>query len=97
MSGSTSDAAEDLAVTAWRTTLEAPEDHPFEVLDARELPPPKPLSETLERLPELDDDVVFLQVNDREPKHLFPKLEDREYRYDTTTTEGGVVTAIWRS
>lgn len=73
----------------------APTDRPRERLDARELPPPEPLQTTLERLPELDDDVVFVQLNDRAPQFLYPKLEDRGYTYDTVEIDAGTLTAIW--
>lgn len=95
MSSSEADA-ENPRVAEWQTTLEAPEGRSIEVFDARELPPPEPLSKTLERLATLDEDVVFFQINDREPRHLFPKLDDRGYRYDTTAAEDSVVTAVWR-
>jgi hypothetical protein len=36
-----------------------------------------------------------VQVNDREPTHLFPKLADRGAEYATAEDEDGVVTAIW--
>ncbi|WP_115863516.1 DUF2249 domain-containing protein [Halorussus litoreus] len=75
---------------------DAPSDRPREVLDVRELGPPKPLSETLETLPELDDDVVLVQVNDRAPQHLYPKLDDRGYVFETVEGEDAVLTAIWR-
>jgi hypothetical protein len=74
----------------------APANRPRERLDATELPPPKPLAETLEALAGMDDDSVFVQVNDRVPKHLYPVLDERGWNYDTTRSEGSVVTAIWR-
>jgi hypothetical protein len=74
-----------------------PQDRDREHLDARELPPPKPLSETLERLVELPDDTVLVQENDRVPQHLFPKLEDRGYVWESMeTADGTVLTAIWK-
>ena len=74
---------------------EAVPDRPgHKTLDVRELPPPKPLQETLESLVELDD-AVFIQVNDREPQHLFPKLEDRGFEYESAG-ENPVYTAIWK-
>lgn len=76
--------------------LGAPLDRPRETLEAAELPPPQPLRNTLERLAELDDDVVLIQYNDRKPQHLYPKIEDRGYEYATKETPAGVVTAIWR-
>ncbi|MFB6232662.1 MAG: DUF2249 domain-containing protein [Haloarculaceae archaeon] len=84
----------DIADPLART--DAPSDAPRETLDARELPPPQPLQNTLERLTELDDETVLVQRNDRAPQHLFPKLEDRGYSYETVETDGAVVTAIWR-
>ena len=75
----------------------APADRTTETLDARELPPPQPLVNTLERLAELDDSVVLVQRNDRVPQHLFPKLDDRGYEYETVELETEVLTAIWRA
>ena len=76
----------------------APADAPRETIDVRNLGPPKPLAETLERLPELDAETVLVQCNDRVPQHLFPKLDDRGYEYGTVETdEGTVVTTIWRA
>lgn len=76
---------------------DAPTDRPTETLDARELPPPKPLRKTLERLSELGDDAVLLQMNDRAPRHLYPKLIDRGYAYETLETDEFVATVIWRA
>lgn len=87
--------ADELPIAAWRNALDGPDERPFEFLDARELPPPEPLKETLERLPELGSETVFVQLNDREPKLLFPKLDDRGYEHDTAAVEEGVVTVIW--
>lgn len=81
-----------------RVALEAtaaPEDCPTETLDVRQLGPPKPLTETLELLPELEG-TVLVQINDRAPQHLYPKLEDRGYTYETVTVEDATVTAIWQ-
>lgn len=75
---------------------DAPADRPRETLDVRDLPPPRPLSDTLERLADLDDGTVLVQVNDRAPQHLYPKLDDRGYAYGTVEADGAVVTAIWR-
>jgi uncharacterized protein (DUF2249 family) len=71
-----------------------PADQPIERLDVRELGPPKPLSETLERLEEIDGGVLA-QINDRAPQHLYPKLDDRGYDYATLETEDATVTLIW--
>ncbi|MDY7082274.1 MAG: DUF2249 domain-containing protein [Halobacteria archaeon] len=73
----------------------APSEHETECLDACELPPPHPLKDTLERLAEIDDSTVLVQMNDRAPQHLYPKLEDRGYEYETFEDEC-VVTVIWK-
>lgn len=70
-------------------------DDPYEKLDVRELPPPQPLKNTLERLAELDSSVNLVQLNDRKPQHLYPQLEDRGYRYETLDEDEVVVTVIW--
>jgi hypothetical protein len=74
----------------------APSDRPTAYIDAREMGPPEPLRETLETLPELDDDVVLVQHNDRVPKHLFPKLDARGYEHETVAVGSDTATAIWR-
>jgi len=66
-------------------------------LDVRELPPPEPLKRTLETLADLDGDGVVVQVNDRVPQHLFPRLDDRGFAYETVERDDRVVTAIWRA
>jgi len=76
--------------------LDAPADRPVERLDVREMGPPAPLKETLETLVDLEEGTLLLQVNDRAPQHLYPKLDDRGYEYATGETEDGVLTAIWR-
>jgi len=45
----------------------APTDAPVETLDVAAAGPPAPLRQTLELLPDLDDDVVLVQYNDRAP------------------------------
>jgi len=71
-------------------------DRPRRTLDVRAAGPPKPLTETLETLADLDDEVVLIQRNDRAPRHLYPKLGDRGYEYETIEDGEEVVTAIWR-
>jgi len=73
----------------------APKDRPRETLDARDLPPPQPLQNTLERLAELDAGTVLVQRNDRAPRHLYPKLSDRGYEYETVECDDVVTTVIW--
>lgn len=73
----------------------APSGRPTTTLDVRTLGPPEPLRQTLETLPDLSSDVVLVQYNDRVPQHLFPKLDDRGYEYETVEDEEGTATAIW--
>ncbi|EMA72174.1 DUF2249 domain-containing protein [Halorubrum distributum] len=76
---------------------DAPTDGEAVSLDVRNLGPPKPLRETLERVETLGDGDVLVQYNDRTPQFLFPRLEDRGFAYaavDTDATDA-VVTAIW--
>lgn len=72
----------------------APDEYKIEELDVRQLGPPKPLSETLERLEEVDN-TVLVQLNDRAPQHLYPKLADRGYEYETVESDGTTITIIW--
>lgn len=85
-----------MAFTASQIVAEtgAPTDGHIETLDVRELGPPKPLSKTLERLVDMDDGVL-VQLNDRAPQHLYPKLADRGYVYETVETDEATVTTIW--
>ena len=76
--------------------IDLPEATPTDQLDARDLPPPHPLRDTLERLPELPEGTVLIQLNNRAPQHLYPRLDDRGYEYETFELEGDVVTAIWK-
>ena len=52
-------------------------------------------SEIASRL-DLPDSTVLVQVNDRAPQHLYPKLDDRGYDYATVEADDAVVTGIWR-
>ncbi|MFB6156482.1 MAG: DUF2249 domain-containing protein [Haloferacaceae archaeon] len=89
-----------MATTDWRTeavdATGAPADRPVCAIDVRDDPPPGPLRRTLETLADLDDETVLVQRNDREPRHLYPNLDDRGYEWATVETEAGVLTAVWR-
>ena len=76
---------------------EAPTDGETVFLDVRNLGPPKPLRETLERVETLGDRDVLVQYNDRTPKFLFPRLEARGFAYAAVEIDAtdAVVTAIW--
>ncbi|WEL30292.1 DUF2249 domain-containing protein [Haloferax volcanii] len=80
---------------AYLDGLDAPTKRAVDFLDVRELPPPEPLTETMNRLTDLDGETVFVQLNDREPKFLYPKLDDRGFAYCSAERDEGVVTAIW--
>lgn len=71
-------------------------DRPRELLDVRDLGPPNPLAKTLELLPDLSDETVLVQRNDRVPQFLLPKLDDRGYVYESIEREEDVVTLIWK-
>jgi uncharacterized protein (DUF2249 family) len=93
----TADVAERTGMSGAESILaetDAPSTTEHELLDVRDLPPPEPLKRTLETLAELDGGVL-LQVNDRVPQHLFPRLDERGFAYDAVEREDGVVTAIW--
>lgn len=75
----------------------APADAPVETLDVRSLGPPEPLRQTLETLADLPDGTVLVQHNDRAPQHLYPKLDDRGYTYETIEAENVTATAIWEA
>ncbi|MFC7139837.1 DUF2249 domain-containing protein [Halosimplex aquaticum] len=83
-------------VVSYLSQTDAPETRPCETIDARELPPPQPIKNTLEQLSEIDDSIVLIQLNDRRPQHLYPKLDDRGYDYETLEDGDTVVTVIWK-
>jgi uncharacterized protein (DUF2249 family) len=79
------------------TATDAPMDRPVETLDVRSLGPPHPLRQTLETLADLSAGTVLVQYNDRAPQHLYPKLDDRGYAYETIEESDVTTTAIWES
>ena len=83
-------------VEPYLAEADAPTARAIDFLDARDLPPPEPLTKTLNRLATLDEETVFVQLNDRTPQFLFPKLDDRGFLYDSVETDEGTLTAIWR-
>jgi len=85
-----------MSVAADRVIAEtdAPADEPVERLEVADLGPPHPLKKTLERLAEMDGGVL-VQYNDRAPQHLYPKLDDRGYSYETLEYDDEIVTVIW--
>ena len=72
-----------------------PTDREPTVVDVATAPPPEPLTRTLRELAALGDDELIVQLNDREPTHLFPKLDERGAAYATVDRGDSVRTAIW--
>ena len=72
-----------------------PTDREPTIVDVAASPPPKPLTRTLRVLGELSDDEVIVQVNDRVPTGLYPKLDERGASYATVERGESVLTAIW--
>jgi uncharacterized protein (DUF2249 family) len=67
------------------------------IVDARGLEPPQPMQRILEALASLPEGATLLARTDRRPMLLYPKLEERGYRYETRETDGdGFETRIWR-
>jgi hypothetical protein len=62
----------------------------------RALGPPTPLTETLEQLADLDDEVL-IQHTDHAPQELYPKLDERGYDYATVAGADATGTAIWKA
>lgn len=74
---------------------DAPTDVETEVLDVRAAGPPTPLRETLEHLANLPEGTVLVQRNDRAPQHLYPRLEERGYEFETVERDEEIVTVVW--
>jgi uncharacterized protein (DUF2249 family) len=67
------------------------------VVDARELEPPQPMARILEALPKIEAGGQLLAMTDRRPMLLYPKLEDRGFKYATEETPNGwFETRIWK-
>ena len=67
------------------------------VLDLRGLEPPQPLQRALEALAQLPVGGSLTIHTDRRPMLLYPKLEERGFRYESAEApEGGFRTRIWR-
>ncbi|HYB73626.1 MAG TPA: DUF2249 domain-containing protein [Candidatus Sulfotelmatobacter sp.] len=67
------------------------------VVDARGLEPPQPMQRILEALAALPEGEALRAHTDRRPMLLYPKLEERGYRYETREAgDDGYETRIWR-
>lgn len=89
-------APPDTALRALTDTA-APHCEDPDTLDVRALGPPEPLTRTLEHLAELPSDGVLVQLNDRAPQHLYPRIEDRGFDYETVEYDDTTVTVIWHA
>ena len=70
---------------------------PTVFLDNRGLEPPEPMMRTLEKLQEISEQDVLQIHNDRRPMFLYPILDERGYRYETTDQEdGSAKVIIWK-
>jgi len=79
-----------------QTVPRVPEDRRVVIVDVRDLPPPEPLTETMDALADLGPDELLVQMNDRVPQHLFPRLEDHGVEVEYVETDDGAMAAIWR-
>jgi uncharacterized protein (DUF2249 family) len=67
------------------------------VVDARGLEPPQPMARILEALTKIEAGGQLLAMTDRRPMLLYPKLEDRGFRFATEETANGwFETRIWK-
>lgn len=74
--------------------LDLPVGTPTEQLEVRGGGPPGLLNETLEKLSELDEDTLLIQLNDRVLQHLYPVLTDPGYEFGTVERDDATRTAI---
>ena len=58
------------------------------IVDARGLEPPQPMQRILEALASLPEGATLRARTDRRPMLLYPKLEERGYRYETHEADG---------
>lgn len=66
------------------------------VLDVRGLEPPEPMERTLAALEELADGATLVQINERIPRFLFPRLEERGFSYEVRQDACDVVRVVIR-
>jgi uncharacterized protein (DUF2249 family) len=67
------------------------------IVDARGLEPPQPMAKILESLSRIETEGQILARTDRRPMLLYPKLEDRGFKYATVEiADGWFETRIWK-
>jgi len=65
-------------------------------VDCRELLPPEPLIKVMTSVENLKDDEAILMLHRHEPCSLFPKLEERDLKYDIKELkDGSIEILIW--
>lgn len=84
-------------------TEQVAEDHwvvafsrPTVVLDVRGLEPPEPMTRTLEALDRLPPGGTLLQINERVPRFLLPRLAERGFAAEVTERADGEVHVLIR-
>jgi len=66
-------------------------------IDCRELLPPEPMVKVMTSVENLKDDEAILMMHRHEPCSLFPKLEERNLKFDIKEIEdGSVEILIWK-
>ncbi len=67
-------------------------------IDCRELEPPEPFVKVMEAVNRLSLDEAVLMIHRKQPRLLFPKLEELGMKYELTDKgESGIEILIWRS
>lgn len=82
-----------------RPTPEAPSadrDDDIVILDVRGMEPPEPMVRTLAVLETLPPGKTLLQINERIPRFLLPKLEENGFVYEIREQQEGVVRVFIR-
>lgn len=79
------------AAAAAPAAVPVPEDAPLVVIDVRGMEPPEPMVRTLAALEELPHGKTLLQINERVPQFLLPRLEELGFTYKIVEQAEGVV------
>ncbi len=66
------------------------------VLDVRGLPPPEPMERTLEALERLPEGAILVQINERVPRFLLPRLVERGFAHEIVERPDGEVRVLIR-
>lgn len=63
-------------------------------IDVRNLEPPEPFQRTMELVHDMKDGDILVQINDRQPQLLFPKLDALDLKYEVEEHDDIVKTVI---